>query len=55
MNFELTQDQKDIQKAAREIAQNEFTAERGRYYDQNEEFPFDLWKKACELGFIGVH
>lgn len=55
MEFELTQDQKDIQKAAREFAQNEFTAERGRYYDQNEEFPFDLWKKACELGFIGVH
>ncbi|MBE8539687.1 acyl-CoA dehydrogenase family protein [Geoglobus acetivorans] len=55
MNFELTQDQKDIQKAAREFAQNEFTAERGRYYDQKEEFPFDLWKKACELGFIGVH
>ncbi|WP_456370120.1 acyl-CoA dehydrogenase family protein [Geoglobus sp.] len=55
MEFELTQDQKDIQKAAREFAQNEFTAERGRYYDQKEEFPFDLWKKACELGFIGVH
>ncbi|AIY91194.1 acyl-CoA dehydrogenase family protein [Geoglobus acetivorans] len=55
MNFELTQDQKDIQKAAREFAQNEFTAERGRHYDQKEEFPFDLWKKACELGFIGVH
>ncbi|WP_457590397.1 acyl-CoA dehydrogenase family protein [Geoglobus sp.] len=55
MEFELTQDQKDIQKAAREFAQNEFTAERGREYDRNEEFPFDLWKKACELGFIGVH
>ncbi len=55
MDFDLSHDQKDIQKAAREFAQNEFTAERGRYYDQNEEFPFDLWKKACELGFIGVH
>lgn len=55
MNFELTQDQKDIQRAAREFAQNEFTAERGREYDKKEEFPFDLWKKACELGFIGVH
>ncbi len=55
MHFELTEEQKDIQKAAREFAQNEFTNERGRLYDEKEEFPFDLWKKACELGFIGVH
>lgn len=55
MHFELTQEQKDIQKAAREFAQAEFTPERGREYDEKEEFPFDLWKKACELGFIGVH
>ncbi|RLI79051.1 acyl-CoA dehydrogenase [Archaeoglobales archaeon] len=55
VNFELTQEQKDIQKAAREFAVNEFTKERAEEYDQKEEFPFDLWKKACELGFIGVH
>ena len=55
MHFELTQEQKDIQKAAREFAQAEFTPERGREFDEKEEFPFDLWKKACELGFIGVH
>ena len=55
VNFELSQDQKDIQRAAREFAVNEFTAERAREYDEKEEFPFDLWKKACELGFIGVH
>ncbi len=55
MDFELTQEQKDIQRAAREFAQAEFTPERGREYDEKEEFPFDLWKKACELGFIGVH
>ena len=55
MHFELTEEQKDIQKAAREFAQNEFTSERGREFDEKEEFPFDLWKKACELGFIGVH
>ena len=55
MDFELTQDQKDIKNAAREFAVNEFTKERAEEYDRNEEFPFDLWKKACELGFIGVH
>jgi alkylation response protein AidB-like acyl-CoA dehydrogenase len=55
VNFELTQDQKDIQKAAREFAVNEFTKEIAEELDLKEEFPFDLWKKACELGFIGVH
>ncbi len=55
MNFELTQEQRDIKKAAREFATNEFTKERAEEFDSKEEFPFDLWKKACELGFIGVH
>ncbi len=55
MNFELTQEQKDIKKAAWEFASNEFTKERAEEYDKKEEFPFELWKKACELGFIGVH
>ncbi len=55
MNFELTQEQRDIKKAAWEFASNEFTKERAEEYDKKEEFPFELWKKACELGFIGVH
>ncbi len=55
VSFELTQDQKDIQKAAREFASNEFTKELAEELDAKEEFPFDLWRKACELGFIGVH
>ncbi|MEM2403028.1 MAG: acyl-CoA dehydrogenase family protein, partial [Archaeoglobaceae archaeon] len=24
-------------------------------YDKKEEFPFEIWKKACDLGFIGIH
>jgi alkylation response protein AidB-like acyl-CoA dehydrogenase len=55
VDFGLTQEQIDIQRAAREFAVNEFTKERAEEYDVKEEFPFDLWKKACELGFIGVH
>ncbi len=51
----MTQEQRDIKNAAWEFASNEFTKERAEEYDKNEEFPFDLWKKACELGFIGVH
>jgi len=53
MNFELNKIQKDIQTAAMEFAQKEF-ADIAREYDQKEEFPKELWKKACDLGFVGV-
>ena len=53
MDFELTATQKDIQQAAREFAEKEFP-EKARLYDETEEYPLDLWKKACELGFIGA-
>jgi len=53
MDFELTSEQKDIQKAAREFAQGEFK-DIARECDLTEEFPMSLLKKAAELGFIGV-
>ena len=55
MDFELTEEQKEIQRAAREFAEKEFEPEIAREYDRKEEFPFDLHKKAAELGFIGCH
>lgn len=54
MNFELTKEQKDIKKAARKFAEGEIR-DIAREYDQKEEFPMDLWKKACDLGFVGVY
>ncbi len=53
MDFELSSVQKDIQNAAREFAEKEFT-EVAREYDAREEFPTPIWKKACELGFVGT-
>ncbi len=53
MDFELTEEQKDIVKAAREFAEGEFP-EIAQECDRNEEFPRHLWKKACQLGFVGV-
>jgi acyl-CoA dehydrogenase len=44
----------DIRQAAREFAEGEIR-DIAREYDQREEFPMDLWKKACELGFVGVY
>ncbi len=53
MDFDLTDVQKDIRKASREFAEGEFT-EVALEYDAREEFPRPLWKKACDLGFVGV-
>jgi acyl-CoA dehydrogenase len=53
MDFELTQRQKQIRLAAREFAEGEFPG-IARECDRREEFPKDLWKKACQLQFIGL-
>ncbi len=53
MDFKLTDEQKDIIKAAREFAEGEFP-DLAQECDRKETFPRRLWKKACELGFIGV-
>ncbi|MFO7783290.1 MAG: acyl-CoA dehydrogenase family protein [Thermodesulfobacteriota bacterium] len=53
MDFTLTKEQKDIQRAAREFAQGEFP-DRAQEFDRNETFDLDIWRKACDLGFVGV-
>lgn len=50
---ELTAEQRDIKQVAREFAEKEFT-EVARELDENEHFDDGLWKKAAELGFLGV-
>ncbi|MDH3798533.1 MAG: acyl-CoA dehydrogenase family protein, partial [Desulfobacterales bacterium] len=55
MDFELTKSQKEIQKAAREFAKGEFDKELALEMDKKHEFPTKIWKKACDLGFVGVH
>src|SRR5512136_1911423 len=55
MDFNLTKEQADIQKAAREFARGEFDPDGVLEWDRNQEFPISIWKRACELGFQGVH
>ncbi len=55
MEFELSKAQKQIQKAARDFAKGEFDKELALELDNKHEFPWKIWKKACELGFIGIH
>ncbi|MBW2096603.1 MAG: acyl-CoA dehydrogenase family protein [Deltaproteobacteria bacterium] len=53
MDFELSKEQQDIQRAAREFARGEFK-DIARECDINETFPRALLEKAGELGFLGV-
>jgi alkylation response protein AidB-like acyl-CoA dehydrogenase len=55
VDFELTKAQKDIQKAARKFAKGEFDKELILELAAKHEFPFEICRKAAELGFIGMH
>ena len=55
MDFELTEQQKMLQKAVREFAAGEFTKEIALEHELEHKFPFDLLRKAAKLGFIGVY
>ena len=53
MQFDLTKEQLDIQRAAREFAIKELEPV-ARELDRQERFDENLWKKAAKLGFLGV-
>jgi alkylation response protein AidB-like acyl-CoA dehydrogenase len=55
MNFDLNEEEKEIQKAADEFAKGEFDKEVALDLERNHQFPFAILKKACHLGFIGIH
>ncbi|MBM4119040.1 acyl-CoA dehydrogenase [bacterium] len=55
MDFDLSKEQRDIQQAAREFAAGEFDKELAIKHEKEHTFPRAIWKKACELGFIGIH
>ncbi len=54
MEFEFTKEQQEIKRAAREFAEKEFAPEKGREYDEKYEFPWEFYRKAAQLGFIGA-
>ena len=55
MVHQLSKSQKEIQKAAREFAKGEFDKDLAHELDKNQEFPEQIWQKAADLGFIGMH
>ncbi len=55
MDFKLNTEQDSIQKAAREFAKGEFDKDIALEHERNHRFPEAIWKKACGLGFLGLH
>lgn len=53
MDFEFTKEQKDIAKAAREFALGEFV-EKAEEFDREESFDDSIFKRAADLGFLGI-
>src|SRR4030067_3049145 len=54
MDFELTEEQRDIQKAAREFAETEFGKDYILDLELNHKYPWGLLQKASELAFITI-
>ncbi len=55
MDFDLSEEQRGIQKAADDFARGEFDKEVILELERNHQFPLAILKKACQLGFIGTH
>jgi acyl-CoA dehydrogenase len=55
MEFELSRQQQEIQKAVREFVKGEFKKEVIEELLEKHEYPERIWKMAAELGFIGIH
>jgi alkylation response protein AidB-like acyl-CoA dehydrogenase len=54
MDFKLNDEQQEIRRAVREFAEKEFTPELALEFDQKEEFPAVLYKKAAQLGITSM-
>jgi hypothetical protein len=54
MDFTLSDKQRNIQCAVEQFARGEFDPDLGRELDETGKFPESIWKKACQLGFVGV-
>jgi alkylation response protein AidB-like acyl-CoA dehydrogenase len=55
MEFELNKEQLDIQKAVRDFVKGEFKKDIIEDLLEKHAYPVNIWKKAAELGFIGIH
>src|SRR3712207_4318574 len=54
MRFHLSDDQRDIQRTARELLANRSTFERVREHAEGGRYDDALWRELCELGWPGI-
>ncbi|MGD0658583.1 MAG: acyl-CoA dehydrogenase family protein [Syntrophorhabdales bacterium] len=55
MDFNLSEEQLSIQKAAEEFAKGEFDKDVALEHERTHAFPREMFKKASQLGFVGIH
>jgi alkylation response protein AidB-like acyl-CoA dehydrogenase len=55
MEFSLSKEQLQIQKAVREFVKGQFDKAEIAEMEVQHTYPEKLWKRAAELGFIGIH
>ncbi|MBI5589651.1 MAG: acyl-CoA dehydrogenase family protein [Deltaproteobacteria bacterium] len=55
MFFEINKSQKQIQQAVRDFVKGRFKKETIQEIVENQAFPEEIWRKASELGLIGIH
>ncbi len=54
MRFELSDDQQDIQRTARDLLAGRATPERVREHAEGRRYDDALWRELCELGWPGI-
>ena len=54
MDFELTEEQKILQKTIRKFVEDQCPRELVRELDHTGRFPEELWGKIADLGFLGL-
>ena len=54
MDFQLTEDQRAIEEAARTFAEAELMPNSAKW-DEDKHFPRDVLKQAAEMGFAGIY
>ena len=55
MDFELTKTQQDIQRAVRDFVKGEFDRELAIKLEREHAYPEKIWRKAGDIGILGVH
>jgi alkylation response protein AidB-like acyl-CoA dehydrogenase len=54
MNFDLTDEQREIQSTAKDFLASRFKAEKVRELAESRSYDDDLWKQIAELGWAGI-